>query len=121
MIEKEARVPQERPLISAVFHNRLKRRMPLASDPTAVYGIKPLSEGVTRADLRRRHPYNTYLRPGLPPGPICSPGLDSIKAALYPAPVPYLYFVSKGDGTHYFSTTLSEHLRAIRRYRRVVR
>ncbi len=118
LIEKEAKVPEERPLISAVFHNRLKARMPLASDPTAVYGIKPLSEGVTRADLRRRHPYNTYLRLGLPPGPICSPGLGSITAALYPADVKYLYFVSKGDGTHYFSTTLRQHLRAIDRYRR---
>jgi len=118
LIEKEAKVPEEKPLISAVFHNRLRRRMPLASDPTTIYGIKPLAEGVTKADLKRRHPYNTYLRTGLPPGPICSVGIDSIKAALYPAAVDYLYFVAKGDGTHYFSRTLKEQLRAIRELKR---
>ncbi len=118
LIEKEAKLPEERPLISAVFHNRLKRRMPLASDPTTVYGIKPLSEGVTKEDLKRNHPYNTYLHRGLPPGPICSPGLGSIMAALYPAKVNYLYFVAKGDGAHYFSSSLREQLRAIKKFRK---
>ncbi len=117
LIEKEAEVDEERPLISAVFHNRLKRGMPLESDPTAVYGIEPPPKRITPNDLKRDTPYNTYLHKGLPPGPIASAGLKSIKAALYPARVPYLFFVATNNGRHHFSVTNHEHQRAIRRYR----
>ncbi len=117
LIEKEAEVDEERPLISAVFHNRLKRGMPLESDPTTVYGIYPPPVRITRKDLKRPSPYNTYLIKGLPPGPIASPGLKSIKAALYPAKVPYLFFVATGDGRHHFSVTNHEHQRAIKWFR----
>lgn len=113
IIEEEAQVNAERYIISAVYHNRLKRRMPLQADPTAIYGIKPQSAGIKIKDLRRKTPYNTYLIKGLPPGPIASPGIDSIKATLYPSKVPYLYFVANGDGTHTFSITLSDHLKAV--------
>jgi UPF0755 protein len=117
LIEKEAKVDDERPLISAVFHNRLRKGIPLESDPTAIYGIKDLSEGITKEDLKRPTPYNTYIIKGLPPTPIASAGINSIMAALYPADVPYMFFVSMNNGRHYFSTTISEHLRAIRRFR----
>lgn len=119
IIEKEAAVDGERHLISAVYHNRLRRKMPLQADPTAVYGIKPMSEGVKSADLKRKTPYNTYVIRGLPPGPIASPGIKSIRAALAPADVPYLFFVSNGDGTHTFSATVGEHLRAVENFRRM--
>jgi UPF0755 protein len=121
MIEKEAVEDQERGLISAVFHNRLHRGMALQSDPTAVYGLrtrKARSERITRQDLLRKSPYNTYHVMGLPKGPIANPGLKSLQAALYPADVNYLYFVSKNDGTHYFSSTLQEHNRAVAKYHR---
>ena len=113
IIEKEATVDAEKPLISAVFHNRLRKGMPLQADPTAIYGIKSFSERITKKDLRRKTPYNTYIIKGLPPGPIASPGIKSIIAALYPAEVPYIYFVSNNDGTHSFSVTLREHLSAV--------
>lgn len=116
IIEKEAVVDSERPLISAVYHNRLDRNMPLQSDPTAVYGIKGPGEKITRSDLQRITPYNTYVIKGLPPGPIASPGMKSIDAAVYPADVPYLYFVSKNDRVHHFSTTLADHEKAVRLY-----
>jgi len=118
IIEKEAAVDRERPLISAVLHNRLKKKMRLQMDPTVVYGIKKISSGITKTDLRRATPYNTYSIHGLPPGPIASPGLKSIKAALYPAKVNYLYFVSKNDGTHHFTSTHSEHEMAVMLYQR---
>ncbi len=117
IIEKEAIVDSERPLISAVYHNRLKKNMPLQADPTSIYGIKSSKEKITKADLQRKTPYNTYTIKGLPPGPIASPGLKSIVAALNPADVPYLYFVSNNDGTHIFSVTLSQHAEAVRAYR----
>mgnify|MGYP000359721720 CR=1 FL=1 len=113
IVEKEAVVDAERPVIAGVLWNRLKRGMRLQADPTAVYGVKPFSWGVTVRDLRRRTRYNTYVIKGLPPGPIASPGLASLRAALYPEKVPYLYFVSNGDGTHTFSVSFREHLRAI--------
>jgi len=116
LIEKEAGIEAERPLISAVFHNRLKRKIPLQSDPTVIYGLKRFTGTLTRKDLDNRTPYNTYRIPGLPPGPICNPGLSSLKAALFPAPVPYLYFVSKNDGSHLFSVSLGEHNRAVKVY-----
>ncbi len=117
IIEKEAAVDEERPLISAVYHNRLKKKMPLQADPTSIYGIKSMSEKITYDDLKRRTPYNTYIIKGLPPGPIASPGLKSIKAALFPAKVDYLYFVSNNDRTHIFSKSMDEHLRAVKAYR----
>ncbi|TAL25692.1 MAG: endolytic transglycosylase MltG, partial [Nitrospirae bacterium] len=117
IIEKEAIINSERPLISAVYHNRLKKRMLLQADPTAIYGIKSSKEKITMSDLKRKTPYNTYVIAGLPPGPIASPGLKSIEAALYPADAPYLYFVSNNDGTHQFSVTPEEHLSAVKAYR----
>lgn len=117
IIEKEVMLDRERPVISAVYHNRLKKGMPLQADPTTIYGIKPQRHGITRRDIRRRTEYNTYHISGLPPGPIASPGIKSIKAALYPANVPYLYFVSNGNGSHTFSVTLKEHIRAVKTYR----
>ena len=117
IIEKEAITPQERPIISAVYHNRIKKGMPLQADPTAIYGVKSSKLKITRSDLKKKTDYNTYVIKGLPPGPIASPGIKSIIAALYPAKVPYLYFVSQNNGTHYFSKTLAEHMAAISRIR----
>jgi len=117
LIEKEAQAAQERALVSAVFHNRLHIGMLLQSDPTAVYG-RAGHAAPTAADLDVDTPYNTYLHQGLPPGPICNPGLAALEAAITPADVPYLYFVSRSDGTHAFSRTLDEHNRAVARYRR---
>jgi UPF0755 protein len=116
IIEKETGLAEERPLISAVFHNRLKRGIPLCSDPTVIYGIADFDGNLRKRDLERKTPYNTYLKKGLPPGPIANPGRSSILAALYPAPVQYLYFVSRNDGSHYFSTTLKEHNEAVWQY-----
>jgi UPF0755 protein len=118
MIEKETAVPAERPLVAAVFHNRLRRGMPLQSDPTVIYGLPSFSGNLTRADLDTGSPYNTYTRPGLPAGPIANPGLAAIEAALSPADSPYLYFVSRNDGSHVFSATLAEHNRAVAQYQR---
>jgi UPF0755 protein len=116
VIEKEAISPEEKPLISSVFHNRLRIGMPLQSDPTAVYGVRAFSGKITKADIQRPSPYNTYLNRGLPPGPIGNPGSESLKAALSPARTNYLYFVARQDGTHQFSRTLDEHNRAVNRY-----
>jgi UPF0755 protein len=116
IIEKETGLDSERPLVSAVFHNRLKRRMPLQSDPTVIYGLKNFNGNLTRKDLQDPNPYNTYRIPGLPPGPICNPGFSSIKAALHPASVPFLYFVSKNDGSHVFSESLESHTNAVKSY-----
>ncbi|OHE58045.1 MAG: hypothetical protein A2Z47_15295 [Thermodesulfovibrio sp. RBG_19FT_COMBO_42_12] len=117
IIEKEAVTDEERPLISAVYHNRLRKKIPLQADPTAIYGIKSFREKITANDLRRRTPYNTYVINGLPPGPIASPSVKSIIAALYPADVPYIYFVSNDDRSHHFSVTAEEHLAAVKAYR----
>jgi len=118
MIEKETPLPEEKPLISAVFHNRLRMKIPLQSDPTVIYGVKKFDGNLTRLHLLTPGPYNTYLMTGLPPTPICNPGRDSLLAALSPAPVPYLYFVSKNDGSHYFSTNFEEHNRAVLKYQK---
>ncbi|MGO9372221.1 MAG: endolytic transglycosylase MltG [Syntrophobacteraceae bacterium] len=116
IIEKEAVVDSERPVIAGVFYNRLKINMPLQSDPTAVYDIPGFSGPVTAAHLTRQSPFNTYHIRGLPPGPICNPGAKSIRAALYPEKVSYLYFVSNNDGTHHFSVTSDEHRKAVSHY-----
>lgn len=117
LIEKEARA-SEHALVSAVFHNRLRMNMRLQSDPTVIYGIKPMGSKITRADLERKHPYNTYQNVGLPPGPIANPGKASLVAAVEPADVDYLYFVSKNDGSHQFSNSLQEHNRWVNLYQR---
>lgn len=121
LIEKEAVVASERPLISSVFHNRLAKGMRLQSDPTAVYGVRAFAGTVTKQDIERRSPYNTYLIKGLPPGPIGNPSKEAIEAALNPARTSYLYFVSKRDGTHHFSTTLDEHNAAVNTYLKTTR
>ena len=118
IIEKETSLGSERPLIAAVFINRLKRRMRLQSDPTVIYGLPHYDGNITKKDLRYDSPYNTYLHRGLPPGPIASPGLESIESALNPAEVKYLYFVATKDGGHRFSRTYREHRRAVNRYQR---
>ncbi|HWP34391.1 MAG TPA: endolytic transglycosylase MltG [Thermodesulfobacteriota bacterium] len=118
IVEKETGRPEERPLVAAVFRNRLARGIPLQSDPTVIYGLERFDGNLRRADLLRWSPYNTYRIVGLPPGPIASPGLAAIEATLRPAPVDYLYFVSRNDGTHHFSRTLAEHERAVDRYQR---
>jgi UPF0755 protein len=119
IIEKETGVEAERPLVSAVFHNRLKHQMPLQSDPTVIYGLKDFNGNLTRKDLNDPNSYNTYRITALPPGPICNPSLSSIRAALHPAEVPYLYFVSKNDGTHLFSETIEAHNHAVKTYQPV--
>lgn len=121
LIEKETARPEERFLISGVFHNRLKKSMLLQCDPTVIYAI--MLEGthdghISRADLQFESPYNTYVTPGLPPGPICNPGRDAIEAALQPQETDKIYFVSKNDGSHHFSSTLQEHNRAVQLYQR---
>lgn len=115
IVEKEAVVDSERPVIAAVFLNRLRGNMPLQSDPTAVYDLPDFSGPVTPAHLKRQSPYNTYQNRGLPVGPICNPGSKSLRAALHPEKVRYLYFVSNNDGTHYFSETLADHNQAVSR------
>lgn len=117
IVEKEAIIDRERSVIAAVYYNRLKKHMLLQADPTAIYGVKSSHERITRKDLLKKTPYNTYVIKGLPPGPIASPGLKSIQAALNPADVPYLYFVSNNDGTHNFSVTLSNHMENVKAYR----
>jgi UPF0755 protein len=116
IIEKETAVADERPIISSVFHNRLKRNMRLESDPTVIYGMGDYNGNITRKDLERPTPYNTYTIKGLPPGPISNTGAKAIEAALYPADGKFLYFVSKNNGTHHFSTNFKDHSRAVRKY-----
>jgi UPF0755 protein len=116
IIEKETGVPDERPLISSVFHNRLRRGMRLESDPTVIYGLAAFNGNLTRKHLTTETPYNTYRIQGLPPGPIASPGAASLEAALYPADTDFLFFVARKDRSHYFSVTLGEHNRAVRKF-----
>jgi len=119
IVEKETGASFERPLISAVFQNRIKIGMKLDSDPTVIYGMGEDYDGnLSRSDLKRYTEYNTYVIKGLPPGPIANPGKDSILAVLNPADVKYLYFVSKGDGTHHFSNSFREHQNAVNKYQR---
>lgn len=116
IIEKETGDASERPIISSVFHNRLKKRMRLETDPTVIYGIENFDGNLTKKHLRTRTPYNTYKIKGLPPGPIASPGEKSIEAALYPAESDYLFFVSRKDKTHQFSTNIRDHINSVRKY-----
>lgn len=117
IIEKETARPEERLLVSSVFHNRLKRGMMLQTDPTIIYGLGDAFDGnLTKKDLRSPGPYNTYLNKGLPPTPIAMPSKASIEAAVHPAHTAYLYFVARGDGTSEFSTHLTAHNRAVYKY-----
>ncbi len=121
IVEKEAQLDEERPVIAGVYRNRLDRGIGLYADPTVIFALKQL--GTWDGDIRRRDleldsPYNTYRYPGLPPGPICSPGLASLLAAATPADVPYIYFVSRNDGTHVFAETLREHNRNVDEWQR---
>lgn len=121
IIEKEAQKEGDRPLIAAVYENRLDQKIPLQADPTVIYALKHRgvwNGNIRRSDLSMDSPYNTYKYPGLPPGPIASPGAASLRAAAAPADVPYIYFVSKNDGSHAFATTLSEHNANVERWQR---
>jgi UPF0755 protein len=116
IVEKETAAPAERPIVAAVYLNRLKHRMPLQCDPTVIYALMQAGRwrgNLRREDLQMNSPYNTYRFAGLPPGPIASPGQAAIDAVLHPADVPYLYFVSRNDGTHVFASTLQEHNRNV--------
>lgn len=112
IVEKEARQPQERPIIAGVFYNRMAAHIPFGSDPTVEYALQRHqgANGLSLQDIKVNSPYNTYIHPGLPPGPICNPGIASLEAALGPANTPYMYFVARGDGTHAFTRTYAEHL-----------
>lgn len=116
IIEKETGASGERSIISSVFHNRLKKKMRLESDPTVIYGIPNFDGNITRKHLKALTPYNTYRIRGLPPGPIANPGREALHAALYPEQTEYLYFVSKKNNTHHFSTNFKDHNRAVRKY-----
>ena len=119
VVEKETGTPEERRLVAAVYANRLKIGMPLQCDPTVIYALERAGRydgNLTRDNLQFDSPYNTYRYPGLPPGPIASPGRASLEAAANPADVPYLYFVSKNDGSHAFAATLDEHNRNVQQY-----
>jgi UPF0755 protein len=118
IIEKETGVEEEKPLVSAVIRNRLARGMPLQMDPTVIYGLKRFGVELTKKDLMERSPYNSYRNRGLPPGPISNPGLSAIRAAVFPAETEYLFFVSRNDGSHKFSTTLQEHNLGVASYRK---
>ena len=122
IVEKETGAPDERPRIACLFYNRLRIGMPLQTDPTVLYAMMLIRgkfvKNITKADLSTPHPYNTYTVKGLPPGPIASPGAASLKAVNQPATCTDLYFVSKNDGTHYFSKTVKEHEAAVDKYQR---
>jgi UPF0755 protein len=118
IVEKETGIPAERPLVASVFLNRLAKNMRLQADPTVRYGLQNKTEQLTRRQLTRSSPYNTYLVSGLPPGPIANPGRASIEAVLFPAQTDYLYFVAKDGQSHHFSRSLKEHNRAVAKFRK---
>jgi UPF0755 protein len=118
IIEKESGGVAEQPVISSVFHNRLKKGMKLQADPTVIYGIPNFNGNITKEDLQTPTPYNTYVITGLPPGPIANPGVSAIKAALYPVTTNYLYFVANGQGGHIFSETLDDHNELVNAYQK---
>ncbi|GAN68954.1 endolytic transglycosylase MltG [Acetobacter orleanensis] len=121
LVEKETALPAERPLVARVFINRLQQGMKLQTDPTVIYaltnGAPPLGRSLTHTDLQVSSPYNTYMVTGLPPGPICSPGLSSLEAVAHPADGPMLYFVANGQGGHSFATSLTEHNKNVQVFR----
>ena len=117
IIEAETGLVDERQMVSSVYHNRLTRNMKLDADPTVIYGLGGLERQLYRKDLKKDTPYNTYMKKGLPPTPINSPGLAAIRAAIHPEESDYLFFVADNTGRHYFSRTNAEHNRAIRRIR----
>lgn len=116
IIEKETGIASEQPIISSVIHNRLRLGMRLQMDPTVIYGLPNFNGNLTKADLERPSPYNTYVNYGLPPGPIANPGRGAIEAALFPATTQFIYFVADGSGGHFFSATLAEHNEAVKRF-----
>jgi UPF0755 protein len=118
IVEREAKLPQERPVIAAVYWNRLRKGMLLQADPTVQYALPQYQTRLMNKHLAVKSPYNTYRFPGLPPGPIAAPGLASLQATLYPAQVPFLYFVAHPDGHHEFRVKLEEHDAAVRIARR---
>jgi UPF0755 protein len=121
IVETEARLPQERPVVASVYINRVRKHMLLGADPTVIYALKLAGRwdgNIRKADLQIASPYNTYKTPGLPPGPIANPGLASLRAAANPATTPYLYFVARNDGSHVFSTSNEEHNRNVEKYQR---
>ncbi|HEX6641508.1 MAG TPA: endolytic transglycosylase MltG [Thermoanaerobaculia bacterium] len=121
IVETEAQLPQERPVVASVYINRVRKHMLLGADPTVIYALKLAGRwdgNIRKADLQIASPYNTYKVPGLPPGPIANPGLASLRAAANPATTPYLYFVARNDGSHVFSTSNEEHNRNVEKYQR---
>ena len=121
IVESEARLPQERPLVASVYLNRLRKHMLLGADPTVIYALKLAGRwngNIRKDDLQIDSKYNTYRVPGLPPGPIANPGLASLKAAAAPASTEFLYFVARHDGSHAFSTNIAEHNRNVELYQR---
>lgn len=121
IVETEAQLPQERPIVASVYLNRVHRRMLLGADPTVIYALKLAGRwdgNIRKDDLQIDSPYNTYRKPGLPPGPIASPGLASLRAAAAPASTPYLYFVARNDGSHVFSLNIDEHNRNVEKFQR---
>lgn len=120
LVEKETSIPEERALVAAVYANRLRKGMLLQADPTTIYALARVGRWrgtLLRSDLGVDEPYNTYVRPGLPPGPVCNPGLPALRAALAPADVPYLFFVASGDGRHRFSVSYEEQVQNVALYR----
>jgi UPF0755 protein len=121
IVETEAQLPQERPVVASVYFNRIQKHMLLGADPTVIYAMKLAGRwngNIRKGDLQMDSPYNTYRKPGLPPGPIANPGLASLRAAAAPATTPYLYFVARNDGSHVFATNLDEHNRNVERFQR---
>jgi len=116
IIEKEAALAEERPIVSSVYHNRLKLKMPLQADPTIIYGLKNYRGNISKEDISNPHPWNTYVHAGLPKGPIANPGAASINAALFPAETDYIFFVARNNGSHHFSSNLEEHNRMVQKY-----
>lgn len=118
VVEKESGRPDDRTMVAGVFHHRLRIGMPLQSDPTIIYGLKDFDGDIRRSDIRKPHPWNTYVIPALPPTPIAGVGVEAIDAVLWPADTKALYFVARGDGTTHFSSTLAEHNRMVDCYQR---
>ena len=119
IVETEAKLPEERPIVASVYLNRIRRHMLLGADPTVIYALKLANRwdgNIHKADLQIDSPYNTYRFPGLPPGPVASPGVASLRAAAAPAKTSYLYFVARHDGSHAFSSTIDEHNRNVQKY-----